>query len=184
MMLVGIVLRSMALPSGSEGCKRRPSSSTSVRAMPRPRKLRLALAPRACWFAPAWVAEPDDALNCGIAVRALSSVAGPFWPICSLLKVTIGLSATKSWRRMREPVTIMPCSSAGPPLRGCHAFLKPQTGRMPEPKPSRSCRAWTNKGRVREYRSFFLHWHRGRFARHCCVQEFLPRIGESLYICF
>ncbi len=98
------------------GCARRPLTSTSVRLVPRPRRLSVAApgASRAPENAVAALlcadAEPAVA-NCGRSFRASSTFGAARFSNTSWLTVTIGLLAWRSRRAMREPVMMMACSS-------------------------------------------------------------------------
>ena len=106
----GIVFKSTTSEAFA-GCARRPSTSTSVRFAPIPRRFTLAIPS---------VAAPDAVLpesncvpsgtNCGIWFSTLSIPIVLEFSSRSLSIVTIGLAASRSRRTMREPVTVISSS--------------------------------------------------------------------------
>ncbi len=105
----GMTLRS-GTPSPLPGINRIPSTRTSVRAVPRPRRSTFASPP------PTLAAVKLDVLvsdgtNCGSEFSVVSTVADPVRWKASSGTDTIGLADSKSGRGMREPVTTI--SSSG-----------------------------------------------------------------------
>ncbi len=103
----GIVFKS-TISAAFAGCARRPSTSTSVRFAPIPRRFTLAIpsdavGPLAC---PESNCVPSGT-NCGIWFSTLSMLSVLEFSSRSVSIVTIGLAASRSRRTMREPVTVI-----------------------------------------------------------------------------
>ena len=114
----GMVLMSTT-SAALAGWVRRPSTSTRLRLVPRPRRLAVEMPPcgwrwaarrRSCLAIMFW-----SGVNCGSWFRVARSELEVFLNV-SAATVTIGLVAVKSRRAMREPVTttsLTVASSAG-----------------------------------------------------------------------
>ncbi len=115
-------------PSALAGWKRIPSTSTRVRLAPSPRMFNAAVpgvdvAPGCtCWAWVTWLKPP--AWNWGSLLR-VSSTSGwlVFWKACEVT-VTIGLSAVKSRRAMRDPVTTTSPTVAELPAGGVASWAR------------------------------------------------------------
>jgi hypothetical protein len=86
---------------------RLPSSSTSVRVVPRPRRSRYACPSAVPFDVPVY-----EGTNWGQRLSVDSTVADPVWAKASDGTVTIGLADTKSERDRRVPVTTISSSCA------------------------------------------------------------------------
>ena len=110
----GIVFKS-TISEAFTGCARRPSTSTSVRFAPMPRRFTLAT-PGVTGHRTLRSGESNCVLsgtNCGIWFSTLSMLIVLEFSSRCVSTVTIGLAASRSRRTMREPVTRISSSSCG-----------------------------------------------------------------------
>ena len=89
------------MPLESAGMKRRPLTSTSVRVLPKPRRLAVSTPDPP----PLLTVEVLPDASCGISFRVFSSVTLPDSFTSSLPMTEIGLGAVRSVRTSRDPVT-------------------------------------------------------------------------------
>ena len=121
----GMTLRS-GTPSPLPGINRIPSTRTSVRAVPRPRRSTFASPP---------LTEPSvmldvlvaDGTNCGSAFSVVSTVTDPVRSNAAWGTDTNGLADSKSRRGMREPVTTISSSTWSSALAGSWQAIPART---------------------------------------------------------
>ena len=103
-MLAGIVLRSTAEDELPPDTRRRPSTSTSVRLVPRPRRFRN-VAPASVKY-PSWLLEsPVPTPNWETWFRMSPALLNPLSSIAAALMTVMGVGCSSALRAMRDPVT-------------------------------------------------------------------------------